>query len=114
MAEKAFQPGSINYDGDIAANYAAARAFSPETAATWGSIVEPFVVRSYRSTVLDLGCGTGRFSALFAERFAAISFTPRLGASTFRSAMIPVISSGFLRLFTTLPTTRLVRANFGA
>lgn len=71
MTEKAFQPGSVTYDGGIASNYPAARAFSPETAATWTAILEPFLAHSYPSTVLDLGCGTGRFSALFAERFEA-------------------------------------------
>jgi ubiquinone/menaquinone biosynthesis C-methylase UbiE len=71
MAEKAFQPGSFNYDDGIATNYPAARAFSPETAATWTAILAPFVARSCPSTVLDLGCGTGRFSALFAARFQA-------------------------------------------
>jgi SAM-dependent methyltransferase len=69
VAEKAFKPGSINYGAAVASSYPAARAFSPETAATWTAIVAPFVAHSRPSTVLDLGCGTGRFSALFAGRF---------------------------------------------
>ena len=71
MAERPFQPGSIDYDGTIASNYAAARSFSAETASLWTAIVEPFITRAHPATVLDLGCGTGRFSALFAARFEA-------------------------------------------
>ena len=69
VAKKTFQPGSINYDGDIAARYPAARSFSAETATAWTTIVAPFLPRDHRATVLDLGCGTGRFAFLFADRF---------------------------------------------
>lgn len=65
-----FLPGSINYDSDIATKYPTARSVSSETAAAWIAILEPFLASSHPATVLDLGCGTGRFSALFSERFA--------------------------------------------
>jgi ubiquinone/menaquinone biosynthesis C-methylase UbiE len=71
MPERPFQPGSINYDGAIASNYAAARSLSDETASVWTAVVEPFIKPAHPATILDLGCGTGRFSALFAERFDA-------------------------------------------
>ena len=71
MTERPFQPGFINYDEVIAANYAAARGLSAETASIWTAIVEPFIKPAHPATVLDLGCGTGRFSALFAGRFEA-------------------------------------------
>jgi SAM-dependent methyltransferase len=71
MSDTPFKPGSIDYNGRIATNYAAARGVSPETADLWSGIVEPFITRKRLATVLDLGCGTGRFSSLFAERFAA-------------------------------------------
>ena len=71
MPKRRFQPGSINYDGVIASNYAAARGLSAETASIWTAVVEPFLTRADPATVLDLGCGTGRFAALFAGRFEA-------------------------------------------
>ncbi|MEK6322980.1 MAG: class I SAM-dependent methyltransferase [Acidobacteriota bacterium] len=71
MGEKIFEPGSVNYDSDIASNYPAARAFSADTADTWATALYPFITRSSSPTVLDLGCGTGRFASLVAERFAA-------------------------------------------
>jgi len=71
MAQETFQSGLIDYNAGIAVGYPAARTLSAETAATWTAILAQFVPTSYLATVLDLGCGTGRFSALFAERFAA-------------------------------------------
>jgi SAM-dependent methyltransferase len=71
MPNRPFQPGSINYDGAIASNYVAARSLSTETASVWTAIVEPFIKRNHPATILDLGCGAGRFSALFAQRFEA-------------------------------------------
>ena len=72
MTEEAIQSGLIDYNAGIAASYPAARTLSGETAATWTAILAQFVPTSRLATVLDLGCGTGRFSALFAERFAAL------------------------------------------
>lgn len=71
MCETAFRPGSVDYDSAIARNYPAARAFSAQAAGTWAAVLRPFIPRSGRATVLDLGCGASRFSALFAERFQA-------------------------------------------
>jgi len=71
VSEKTFQPGSVDYDGAIASGYAAARSCSAETAALWTGIVEPFITQARPTTLLDLGCGTGRFSSLFAERLPA-------------------------------------------
>jgi ubiquinone/menaquinone biosynthesis C-methylase UbiE len=81
MPERTFQPGSIDYNGRIATNYAEARGLSPETADLWSGIVEPLITRERQATVLDLGCGTGRFSTLFAGRFAArvIGLDPAVG-----------------------------------
>jgi ubiquinone/menaquinone biosynthesis C-methylase UbiE len=68
-AAKPFFPGAVDYDSRISTNYPASRALSAETATTWCAAVEPFVRASRLLILLDLGCGTGRFSALFAERF---------------------------------------------
>jgi SAM-dependent methyltransferase len=71
VADQSFKPGSINYDGAIASVYAAARSLSAETASIWTATVEPFIKRAHPATILDLGCGSGRFSSLFAEVFQA-------------------------------------------
>jgi SAM-dependent methyltransferase len=71
VTERPFQPGSIDYSGRIATNYAAARGLSDETADLWAAMVEPFIAETHPATILDLGCGTGRFSSLFGERLRA-------------------------------------------
>jgi SAM-dependent methyltransferase len=48
-----------------------ARMLSTETAETWSGVLRPFLTTFYRPTVLDLGCGTGRFSTLISDRFGA-------------------------------------------
>jgi SAM-dependent methyltransferase len=81
VQEKAFQPGAVSYDPDLARSYPAARAFSSDTAALWEGVVQPFLPQSRPATILDVGCGTGRFSALFAERFQSrvIGIDPSFG-----------------------------------
>ena len=71
MGEKVVEPGAVTYEGDLASNYPRARMVSAETADTWSGVLRPFLTAFYRPTVLDLGCGTGRFSTLIANRFGA-------------------------------------------
>jgi ubiquinone/menaquinone biosynthesis C-methylase UbiE len=68
---KEFSPGVIDYDGRMSACYQSGRALSSAAASTWAAIVAPFVQRGMGTRILDLGSGTGRFSALFAETFEA-------------------------------------------
>lgn len=78
---KPFVPGTVDYNGVMAANYSAGRALSPRAAETWRIAVTPFVPQRRDLTILDLGAGTGRFSALFADSFTAhvIGLEPALG-----------------------------------
>jgi SAM-dependent methyltransferase len=71
MGEKVFEPGAVTYEGDLSSNYPMARMLSTETAGTWSGVLRPFLTTFYRPTVLDLGCGTGRFSTLISDRFGA-------------------------------------------
>ena len=66
-----FSPGVIDYNGRMSASYQSGRALSSEAASTWAAIVAPFVHRGTKTRILDLGAGTGRFSALFARAFEA-------------------------------------------
>ena len=71
VTSKQFFPGSIDYDASISANYRAGRALSKEAAAAWRTAVEPFIPRTSRPTILDLGAGTGRFAPVLADLSAA-------------------------------------------
>jgi len=66
-----FFPGVIDYEGAMSANYRHGRTLSTQAAGIWLENVAPFVPTAQRARILDLGCGTGRFSILFAERFDA-------------------------------------------
>ena len=65
LATGRFSPGIIDYN-DMSSPYQSGRALSGEAAKTWFEAVAPFVQRSARPRILDLGAGTGRFAALFA------------------------------------------------
>jgi ubiquinone/menaquinone biosynthesis C-methylase UbiE len=71
MTARQFFPGVIDYNGRISTSYQSGRALSADAAATWAAIVAPFVRRGEKTRILDLGAGTGRFSALFARAFDA-------------------------------------------
>jgi ubiquinone/menaquinone biosynthesis C-methylase UbiE len=68
---KQFSPGLIDYNSRMSTNYQAGRALSPEAATSWSAIVSPFAHQRANTRILDLGAGTGRFSALFARAFEA-------------------------------------------
>jgi ubiquinone/menaquinone biosynthesis C-methylase UbiE len=62
----------MDYDKtEIAATYDRARALAPETVRLWRGLLSAHVDRAAISLVVDLGCGTGRFSELLAGLFDA-------------------------------------------
>jgi ubiquinone/menaquinone biosynthesis C-methylase UbiE len=81
---KQFFPRVIDYDGRMSAGYESGRALSTEAANTWAKIVAPFVQHDEGFRILDLGAGTGRFTALFARAFKAqvIGVEPSKGMLT--------------------------------
>ena len=55
----------MDYDKtEIAATYDKARALAPETVRLWQDLLSVDTDRAAVSLVIDLGCGTGRFSGL--------------------------------------------------
>ena len=56
---------NMDYDkSDIATNYDKARALAPETLRLWRDLLSVTIDRAAISLIIDLGCGTGRFSEL--------------------------------------------------
>ena len=66
-----FFAGAVRYDGCISMGYQNGRALSPDTADIWCAVLKPLLALLVRPTVLDLGCGTGRFSTVIGGRFHA-------------------------------------------
>ncbi|MGO9450291.1 MAG: class I SAM-dependent methyltransferase [Candidatus Binataceae bacterium] len=66
---RAFRPGSIDYDGAMSRNYGRGRALRPEVAELWHQVLDPYFSPLRSRRVLDLGSGTGRFSSLLAQWF---------------------------------------------
>ena len=62
----------MNYDEtEIAKSYDRARAFVPETARQWKDLLAPYIPKGRAALIADIGCGTGRFSEMFATYFGA-------------------------------------------
>ncbi len=62
----------MDYDkGNIPASYDAGRGYSPAMLAMWLDRISRCAPRGGVSTILDLGCGTGRYSGALAEHFDA-------------------------------------------
>lgn len=58
-------------DTEIAATYDRGRDHGPEVLSLWMDVVASHVEGQHIRTILDLGCGTGRFSESLATRFDA-------------------------------------------
>jgi SAM-dependent methyltransferase len=65
--QRAFVPGTVDYEGAMSRNFNAGRALSSDSLAVWRAAFEPYLADSGR--VLDVGSGTGRFTVLLAEWF---------------------------------------------
>src|SRR5215831_3629719 len=62
----------MDYDKtEIPTIYDKARALTPEKRRLWQDLLSVYVDRASISRVIDLGCGTGRFSELLAGHFSA-------------------------------------------
>jgi ubiquinone/menaquinone biosynthesis C-methylase UbiE len=62
----------MDYDKtEIPTTYDKARVLAPETRRLWQDLLSIHVDRAEISLVIDLGCGTGRFSELLAGHFSA-------------------------------------------
>ncbi len=84
---KVFEPGAVTYEGDLALNYPMARMVSAQTVETWYGVLRPFLTKFHHPTVLDLGCGAGRFSTLIADRFGAAVVSIDLSIAMLRTAV---------------------------
>src|SRR5262245_40826884 len=86
-----FAPGVIDYDGRMSVNYPAGRALSADAAGTWCATLEPFLQQAVCPRIVDVGAGTGCFSALFARSFQAhvIGIEPARGMLSAGAATIP-------------------------
>ena len=63
----------MDYDkSDIATHYDEARALTPEGMQQWSELISTAIDAAAVSLVVDLGCGTGRFSELLAAQFGAL------------------------------------------
>ena len=61
----------MDYNKSLYRNYARARTLSPDRAELWMDRVAEYLPSKPGLVILDLGSGTGRFSALLAAHFAA-------------------------------------------
>jgi ubiquinone/menaquinone biosynthesis C-methylase UbiE len=62
----------MDYDQtNIATMYDAGRGYAPATLALWLKVIAPWLPRTAGAAILDLGCGTGRYSEILAEHFGA-------------------------------------------
>jgi ubiquinone/menaquinone biosynthesis C-methylase UbiE len=75
VEERAELMGRLDYDTtEIPQNYDRGRDHGPENLRLWMNVVSSFVEPEHVASILDLGCGTGRFSEALAVHFNASVF----------------------------------------
>jgi ubiquinone/menaquinone biosynthesis C-methylase UbiE len=86
----------IDYDGHQAQVYAQGRAISPEAVAAWMTAFARHAGTGRPLTVLDLGCGTGRFTPALADSFGGpvygVEPSARMRAVALRTAAHPGVT----------------------
>jgi SAM-dependent methyltransferase len=65
--QRAFVPGSVDYEGPMSRDFNSGRAVSYHSSAVWRAALEPHIGQA--NNILDLGSGTGSFSVLIAQWF---------------------------------------------
>jgi hypothetical protein len=68
--QRAFFPGSVDYEGSMSRDFNSGRALSSHSLAVWRAALEPHIGRA--DNALDLGSGTGRFAVLIADTTLAL------------------------------------------
>jgi ubiquinone/menaquinone biosynthesis C-methylase UbiE len=71
LSARKFFPGSVHYDGCMSMGYQSGRALSADTADIWCAVLKPLLATPVQPTVLDLGCGAGRFSMVLGGQLHA-------------------------------------------
>jgi hypothetical protein len=86
----------MDYDKtEIASSYDKARALAPQTVRLWQHLLSLHIDRAAISPVINLGCGTGRFSELLASHFGVqVIGTSRRGGTSSPSSRRAALRPG--------------------
>lgn len=87
--------GSVDFDQHLHRTYHQGRALDASTMRQWMDAIRPYVGQRDGLIILDLGCGTGRFSGQLAEEFQATVFgvepSEKMRAAAMRECRHPAV-----------------------